>query len=88
MKVDNPYATEGDTVTSTGTADEANLTPGITWYRGDVDITNCFVHILGGEAYVSIGRISVLTLRQDNGVNYRCEVERTNIKKDHVMDVG
>ena len=90
MEVDNPHATEGDTVTLTCTADEANPTSEITWYRTNIKVTDNVVDGEEGGLYNSNKRTSVLTLtatRDNNGVSYICEVEGTNLKRNHVMDI-
>ena len=90
LDVDSQHVTEGDTVTLTCIADEANPTSHIMWYKNGVGITEGVVNVIVGGHYNSDRRISVLTLtasRQHNDVSYSCEVEGTDLEANHIMNV-
>ena len=91
LKVDSQHATEGDTVTLTCTADEANPTSHITWYRGSEHVADGIETSTKPGEYKSDISISTLTWtagRDDNGVIYSCEVDGSNqLQEEHKMNI-
>ena len=77
-------------MTLTCTADEANPTSQITWYRDDDPVTEGVVkYEEEGDynSYISISFLTWTAQREDNGVIYSCEVDGTDLQDEHKMNV-
>ena len=77
-------------MTLTCTADEANPTSQIIWYRDDDQVAKGVVNAEEEGDYnskISTSTLTLITQKEDNGVIYSCEVVGTALQAEHLMNV-
>ena len=92
MEPIRPHSAEGDTVTLTCTAGEANPTAQILWYRrlnhmkdsveDSTEDGDC-------NSKISISNLTWAANREDNGVIYSCKVDGSNtLQEDNKININ